>query len=358
MEQMGKVVFLDNYSCASATTGIHIDGGLVGLRPLRFFGGSESYIKGLAAMLALLGGGGDVLRAKRTFLSSWGYRERLRNVLRSPGNLQYRNKCLDWWRADRSNFAISLPVACALCDDESVERDFAASIECVKLLGGNRADGLVAGISVMVVHWIVSIWEDVRATPNILLTRAGAVRFAAYGVAGCASAKHQRRRGVSSARFLLAHFVLVLGRGPVSAYGVPMPASRHTPPKSALPRSAMPVPAATGAAPRFEERVRAACRVRGYSIRTEDAYWMWTRQFILHHGKRHPETMGAEEIRAFLTALVMEREVAPGTQMQALNALVFVFRNVLERDPGDLAGIVRSKRARRRRRAGRVSRRP
>ena len=168
MEQMGKVVFLDNYSCASATTGIHIDGGLVGLRPLRFFGGSESYIKGLAAMLALLGGGGDVLRAKRTFLSSWGYRERLRNVLRSPGNLQYRNKCLDWWRADRSNFAISLPVACALCDDESVERDFAASIECVKLLGGNRADGLVAGISVMVVHWIVSIWEDVRATPNDL----------------------------------------------------------------------------------------------------------------------------------------------------------------------------------------------
>ena len=130
------------------------------------------------------------------------------------------------------------------------------------------------------------------------------------------------------------------------AYGVPMPASRHTPPKSALPRSAMPVPAATGAAPRFEERVRAACRVRGYSIRTEDAYWMWTRQFILHHGKRHPETMGAEDIRAFLTALVLEREVAPGTQMQALNALVFVFKNVLEREPGDLAGIVRSKRAR------------
>ncbi len=108
----------------------------------------------------------------------------------------------------------------------------------------------------------------------------------------------------------------------------------------------MPVPGATGAAPRFEERVRTACRVRGYSIRTEDAYWMWTGQFILHHGKRHPETMGAEEIRAFLTALVMERDVAPGTQMQALNALVFVFKNVLEREPGDLAGIVRSKRAR------------
>jgi integron integrase len=108
----------------------------------------------------------------------------------------------------------------------------------------------------------------------------------------------------------------------------------------------MPDSETTGAAPRFEERVRTACRVRGYSIRTEDAYWMWTRQFILHHGKRQLETMGAEEIRAFLTALMMEREVAPGTQMQALNALVFVFKNVLGREPGDLTGIVRSKRAR------------
>ena len=81
--------------------------------------------------------------------------------------------------------------------------------------------------------------------------------------------------------------------GAVSAYGAGMPASRHTPPKSALPRSAMPDSETTDAAPRFEERVRTACRVRGYSIRTEDAYWMWTRQFILHHGKRHPERMGA-----------------------------------------------------------------
>ena len=72
-----------------------------------------------------------------------------------------------------------------------------------------------------------------------------------------------------------------------------MRASRHTPPKSDLPRSAMPVLGATGAAPRFEEGVRTACGVRGSSMRTEDAYGMRTRQFILHHGKRHPETMGA-----------------------------------------------------------------
>ena len=84
---MGEVVFLDNYSRASATARVHIDGGLVGLRSLRFFGGPESYIKGLATVLALLGGGGDVLRAKRAFLSSRGYRERLRSELRRSGNL-------------------------------------------------------------------------------------------------------------------------------------------------------------------------------------------------------------------------------------------------------------------------------
>src|SRR5918998_1507686 len=74
---------------------------------------------------------------------------------------------------------------------------------------------------------------------------------------------------------------------------------------------------------RIEEQLRAACRLRQYSIRTEDAYWRWTKQFILFHAKRHPRELGAAEIREFLTALVVARNVAASTQMQALNALVF-----------------------------------
>ncbi len=51
--------------------------------------------------------------------------------------------------------------------------------------------------------------------------------------------------------------------------------------------------------PRLLDQVRAACRVRHYSVRTEDAYVEWIRRFILFHDKRHPNTMGAAEINAF-----------------------------------------------------------
>jgi len=70
----------------------------------------------------------------------------------------------------------------------------------------------------------------------------------------------------------------------------------------------------------------------------------WTRRFILFHGKRHPEEMGEKEVAAFLTHLAVDRRVAASTQNQALNALVFVYKNVLERPLGDIVGAVRAKR--------------
>ncbi|WP_181179602.1 site-specific integrase, partial [Methylibium rhizosphaerae] len=68
---------------------------------------------------------------------------------------------------------------------------------------------------------------------------------------------------------------------------------------------------------RLLDRVRDAIRVRHYSIRTEDTYVDWARRFILFHGKRHPESMGAAEVEAFLTHLATERGVAAATQNQA-----------------------------------------
>ncbi|MDZ7749606.1 MAG: integron integrase [Halofilum sp. (in: g-proteobacteria)] len=94
----------------------------------------------------------------------------------------------------------------------------------------------------------------------------------------------------------------------------------------------------------FMDEVRAAIRVRHYSIRTEHAYLDWIRRFILFHGKRHPRDMGEPEVAAFLTHLAVERRVAPATQNQALNALVFLYRRVLERPLGDLEGLVRAAR--------------
>lgn len=95
------------------------------------------------------------------------------------------------------------------------------------------------------------------------------------------------------------------------------------------------------------EQVRAALRVRHYSIRTEQAYLGWIRRFILFHGKRHPAAMGVSEISAFLNHLACERRVSASTQNQALCALVFLYKAVLEIPLEDLEGLVRAKRARR-----------
>ena len=100
-----------------------------------------------------------------------------------------------------------------------------------------------------------------------------------------------------------------------------------------------------GREPRLEERLRTVCRVRHYSRRTEDAYWMWARQFILFHGKRHPLEMGGAEVRKFLTHLAVERNVSASTQAQALNGLVFLYEQVLGRGAGELGGFERAARA-------------
>jgi integron integrase len=95
------------------------------------------------------------------------------------------------------------------------------------------------------------------------------------------------------------------------------------------------------------DQLRQALRLRHRSRRTEEAYVHWVRRFILFHGKRHPAELGAEEITAFLNHLANEREVAPSTQNQALNALVFLYRNVLHLDPGQLGGLIRARKPRR-----------
>ena len=94
-------------------------------------------------------------------------------------------------------------------------------------------------------------------------------------------------------------------------------------------------------------RVRQAIRLRRYSLRTEEAYLHWIRRFIHFHGKRHPREMGGVEVTAFLSHLANEDEVATATQAQALAAVLFLYKNVLEVELPWLDGIVRAKRPRR-----------
>lgn len=80
---------------------------------------------------------------------------------------------------------------------------------------------------------------------------------------------------------------------------------------------------------KLEDHLRSLLRAKHYSIRTEQAYVMWYRQFVRFHGLRHPETMDEKEIEAFLTHLAVNRGVAASTQNQAFNALLFLYRDVL-----------------------------
>jgi integron integrase len=98
--------------------------------------------------------------------------------------------------------------------------------------------------------------------------------------------------------------------------------------------------------PKLLDRVRDALRVRHMSLRTEKAYLHWIRRYILFHGKRHPQEMGEGEINAFLTHLAVEGQVSASTQTQALCALLFLYRTVLEKEVGELEGLVRAKRRR------------
>jgi integron integrase len=95
--------------------------------------------------------------------------------------------------------------------------------------------------------------------------------------------------------------------------------------------------------PRLLDCVHHIIRRKHYSIRTEQAYVDWIKRFILFHGKRHPTSLGATDIEAFLTYLAVERNVAAATQNQAQSALLFLYREVLGVQLPWLDGVARAK---------------
>lgn len=98
--------------------------------------------------------------------------------------------------------------------------------------------------------------------------------------------------------------------------------------------------------PRLLDQIRQVLRVRHYSPRTEDCYVQWAIRFIRFHGRRHPRDLGAAEVERFLTDLAVNGHVAASTQNQALNALVFLYKQVLEIDLGRF-DAVRARRGKR-----------
>ena len=95
--------------------------------------------------------------------------------------------------------------------------------------------------------------------------------------------------------------------------------------------------------PKLLDRMRDLLRTRHYSIRTEKTYVQWVKRFILFHQKRHPRDMGSAEVVGFLTHLAVKEQVSASTQNQALNAVIFLYRQILNRDLADLGQAVRAR---------------
>ena len=99
--------------------------------------------------------------------------------------------------------------------------------------------------------------------------------------------------------------------------------------------------------PKLLDEVRLSIRRKHYSHRTEQAYIFRVRRFILFHKKRYPETMGESEITAFLTHLAVDRQVSASTRNQALSAILFLYKHVLDRELDRPNDITRAKRPKR-----------
>ena len=96
--------------------------------------------------------------------------------------------------------------------------------------------------------------------------------------------------------------------------------------------------------PSLLTQMRRVLRLRRYSRRTEESYVAWIRRYVRFCGMRHPRELGPSDVTRFLSSLAVDRRVSASTQNQALSALVFLYRDVLDMPVGWLNGLVRAKR--------------
>jgi hypothetical protein len=95
------------------------------------------------------------------------------------------------------------------------------------------------------------------------------------------------------------------------------------------------------------DQVRDVMRLKHYAFSTERTYTSWIKEFIFFHDKKHPKDMGEPEVEAFLTGLAVEKTVSKSTRNQAFNALIFLYREVLNRPLEGRINAVRSSRKQR-----------
>lgn len=96
--------------------------------------------------------------------------------------------------------------------------------------------------------------------------------------------------------------------------------------------------------PKLLDQVRITLRANHYSRRTEESYIGWIKRFIIFNGKTHPENLGKEDIRQYINHLAVVKRVSSSTQNQALNGILYLYKNVLKKDVGWIEEIKRAAR--------------
>ena len=92
------------------------------------------------------------------------------------------------------------------------------------------------------------------------------------------------------------------------------------------------------------DQVRITLRTNHYSRKTEESYTSWIKQFIIFNNKTHPDKLGPEEIKNFINYLVVNRHVSSSTQNQALQGVLYLYKNVLKKEVGWIEDIKHSTR--------------
>jgi len=116
-----------------------------------------------------------------------------------------------------------------------------------------------------------------------------------------------------------------------------MPYNTPSSPSDASPSGKSTAPESISKGKKLLDQYSEFLRNRHYSLRTEKTYIAWVRQYILFHNKRHPREMGVAEINDFITYLVNQKSVSASTQNQAISAILFLYRNVLQIELDDRA---------------------
>ncbi len=91
--------------------------------------------------------------------------------------------------------------------------------------------------------------------------------------------------------------------------------------------------------PKLLDQVRITLRTNHYSKKTEESYTSWIKQFIIFNNKTHPDKLGPEEIKNFINHLAVSRHVSSSTQNQALQGVLYLYKNILKKEVGWIEDI-------------------